>query len=831
MLKARYNEGSVSSHSFSVDANGRGQGTLPGAAAGTVIQFWIEATDSLGANSTAPAAGRASRALIQVEDGQGTALPLQELRVVMLPSERSFLLEPLNLMSNERLGVTMIYNRRHITYDAGIRMRGSAAGRARDGTNYQGFNVAYPDDQPFRGVHSSVSIDRSHRRPVVLRPDEIYVKHMFNHAGVPCMYDDLVHAIGPSPTYTGTAMLLMARYGSLFASSQFDNGGNGSVYSPAATYDPATTIGGVEGLKLPVPFSDIRSDFTNLGNSEEDYRTLCEIRTGLRRDDFASLIEFCQTISLPTAQLDAQIEAVMDVDEWMRYAALTMLCGIGDTYTSGCLPCNIRVYAPELGSGKVVALPWDNDFVFARSTATTMLPSSSNLRRVIDIPRFRRLYWGHVQDLVNRTFNAAYMGDWLNHYGQVIGNNLGGQASYITSRGNFALSQLPSQVPFSITTNGGADFSVSGTLGVLQGKGWVNVREFRLAGSAAPLTAEWLDDDTWRLEVPLLPGANPVDLEVYDFGGDLVHTASLVITSTETEPQPVDFLRVTELNYNPIGDEGTEFVELKNIGVQSLEIGGVTFMDGIAFTVPQGVTLGPGGFALVVRDQVAFEAVYGGGLPVVGEYMPDNLSNDGERIELRDAVGNVIHEFTFSDEWYPATDGGGYSLVVNDESASLADWNTPGGWGISGDLAGNPNADNAVFSVQFEGWQRDYFTEEEIGVPAVSGPLGDANGDGIVNLLKYFYGVDPRAQTPPGFLFSVEVVEGRIRLRARRLKNAVDLQVVAEFGSNLSQWSVAPNPQGVPIDHGDGTETLLFVDDEIASNRRFGRVRVTLLAP
>ena len=812
VLKARYDEGPMSSHSFSVDTSGRGAGTLPGASAGTVIQFWIEAADALGAGSLAPAGGPEARALIQVEDGQGSGLPMQELRVVMLDSERSFLLQTLNLMSNDRQGGTVIYNGREITYDVGIRLRGSAAGRARDGTNYQGFNIAFPADQPFRGVHASIAIDRSQRGPVVLRPDEIYVKHMFNRAGVPCMYDDLVHVIGPSPTYTGRALLIMAGYGSVFTSSQFENGERGSVYSPAATYDPATTTGGVEGLKLPVPFLDIRSDFTDLGDSEENYRTLHELRTGRRRDDFASLIEFCKTMSLPGPQLEARIEKIMDVDEWMRYAALTMLCGIGDTYVGGCLPCNIRVYAPPEGGGKVVALPWDNDFVFNRSTTHSLLPDSSNLRRVIDRPKYRRLYWGHVQDLVQRTFNAAYMSDWLVHYGAVMGANLEGQVSYISARGNFALGQLPAQVPFRITTNGGADFSVSGTLAVLQGEGWINAREFRLAGSSATLTVDWLDADTWRLEVPVLPGANPIDLEVYDFGGNRIHTANLVVTSTASAPQPVDVLRITELH---------------------LEIGGAMFTDGITFTVPPAVLLEPGAFALVVRNRAAFEALYGPGLPILGEYLPDNLGNEGERLELRDGSGNVIHAFSFSDAWYPATDGGGYSLVVADETAHVAQWNTAAGWGISLAPGGNPNAPSTEFSVQFEGWQREHFTDEEIDRPAVSGPLGDVNSDGIANLLHYAAGESPWFAPLPGPLASVEVAGDRLRLRVRRARNAVDLTIAAEFGSTLHDWSPVLVPFGDPIDNGDGTETLVY-EDQVGlpvASPRFGRVRVTLASP
>ncbi len=50
---------------------------------------------------------------------------------------------------------------------------------------------------------------------------------------------------------------------------------------------------------------------------------------------------------------------------------------------------------------------------------------------------------------------------------------------------------------------------------------------------------------------------------------------------------------------------------------------------------------------------------------------------------------------------------------------------------------------------------------------------------------------------------------------------------------NPSKKGLNPNPvdsqETEPIDQGN--EIILFVDDEIASNRRFGRVRVTLLAP
>ena len=34
----------------------------------------------------------------------------------------------------------------------------------------------------------------------------------------------------------------------------------------------------------------------------------------------------------------------------------------------------------------------------------------------------------------------------------------------------------------------------------------------------------------------------------------------------------------------------------------------------------------------------------------------------GDRVELKDALGQTILDFRFEDNWYPRTDGNGYSL-------------------------------------------------------------------------------------------------------------------------------------------------------------------------
>jgi hypothetical protein len=157
-------------------------------------------------------------------------------------------------------------------------------------------------------------------------------------------------------------------------------------------------------------------------------------------------------------------------------------------------------------------------------------------------------------------------------------------------------------------------------------------------------------------------------------------------------------LRISEIMYHPseISDlksqiSEAEYIELTNIGAETINLNLVRFTNGVDFTFPS-VELAPGGYCLVVKDPAAFEARYSAGLPVAGQY-DGSLSNAGERIELRDAAGTVIHDFRFEDNWYKATDGAGYSLTVTDPATvdpnALGD---PSVWRPSEQPGGSPGS-------------------------------------------------------------------------------------------------------------------------------------------
>ncbi|HRS09482.1 MAG TPA: lamin tail domain-containing protein [Sedimentisphaerales bacterium] len=152
-------------------------------------------------------------------------------------------------------------------------------------------------------------------------------------------------------------------------------------------------------------------------------------------------------------------------------------------------------------------------------------------------------------------------------------------------------------------------------------------------------------------------------------------------------------LRISEVMYHPL-DPNAEYIELVNVGREAINLNLVAFTDGVDFTFPD-IELAPGAYSLVVRDRSAFEAAYGDGGSIAGQYA-GSLDNAGERIELRDAAGQVIQHFRYQDDWYDLTDGAGFSLTVRDpRTAGRETLDEKSFWRPSAEAGGSPGYDDA----------------------------------------------------------------------------------------------------------------------------------------
>jgi hypothetical protein len=157
-------------------------------------------------------------------------------------------------------------------------------------------------------------------------------------------------------------------------------------------------------------------------------------------------------------------------------------------------------------------------------------------------------------------------------------------------------------------------------------------------------------------------------------------------------------LFVTEIMYHPPdfgltnGDE-VEFVELKNTGANSLDLSGLQFTSGIAFSFTNGTRLGPGRFFVLTRNPAAFAAKYPG-VAVDGVY-GGKLNNNGDSLTLWHPLGTNIFSFAYNNAtpWPITPDGLGFSLVRANYALEPG---LPAAWRASAAAGGSPGADDPV---------------------------------------------------------------------------------------------------------------------------------------
>jgi hypothetical protein len=504
--------------------------SIAGQAAGAVVQFYVEAEDQLGERAFFPAAGPDSRALFQVDDGKAASNGLHNFRLIMTQADSDWLLEDTNLMSNDLLGATVVYEESEVFYNVGVRTKGSERGRPE--TLRLGYGVQFNPEALFRGSLSSVLIDRS--EGVIYGQREFLLNLVMMRAGlVSAEYNDLTQVITPCAEHTGAAELQLDRSTGLVLDAQFEDGSAGSLYDYELIYYPYTTEDGTaEGLKLPQPDSVIGTSLTNLGSDKEAYRWNFMLQNNTQQDSYEPLIALNQTFALRGSPEFLETAGdIIDIDAWMQAFAVATLAGAVDNYGGDSSQHNARFYArPE--DGKILYFPHDLDFFGSYNMAVV---GNSDLWYLIQDPDYHRLYYQHLQDILTLAYNLNYLGPWCEQLGTLLPNQdfnshcqfIADRASYVeTDASDSVLQQYPA-IDFNITTNNGSDFTSSDASVLLSGQGWVDVHSIRLNGQA--LDVSW-QGQSWQITVPLQAGPNTIALQAVNLGGSIVGTDTIQIT-------------------------------------------------------------------------------------------------------------------------------------------------------------------------------------------------------------------------------------------------------------------------------------------------------------
>ena len=158
----------------------------------------------------------------------------------------------------------------------------------------------------------------------------------------------------------------------------------------------------------------------------------------------------------------------------------------------------------------------------------------------------------------------------------------------------------------------------------------------------------------------------PLKVE-YLINEDKASAANLVVT--EIMYEPYDF------GFSEDRNNSFEWIELQNKSTNPISLSDVRFNDGIEFTFP-GLTLEAGERTIVTGSIEGFEKVYGENrnFKIAGEFS-GALNNNGEKIELVAADGQIIQTFSYPDK----NSSRGFSLVLDGD-----------GWRQSRSILGSP---------------------------------------------------------------------------------------------------------------------------------------------
>jgi len=140
--------------------------------------------------------------------------------------------------------------------------------------------------------------------------------------------------------------------------------------------------------------------------------------------------------------------------------------------------------------------------------------------------------------------------------------------------------------------------------------------------------------------------------------------------------------------------------------------------------------------------------------------------------------------------------------------------------------------DVARWTASFALWQLRYFSANELTNPAISGVAAKPDGDGVANLLKYYFGlsrgsVAPANQLPAGTLLSTN---GQRYLAMTYLHDKLvnDVDCIPEVSSNLVNWVSGPTATVIVQTNNLGAQEQITVRDLTpadAARERFMRLR------
>jgi hypothetical protein len=655
--------------------------TIPAQSAGTMVAFYVQATDSDAATTRFPSDAPTRECLVR----WGETQPLGNLGVYRLwQTQANYdLLRSRESLANDMLDATFVYGDQRVIYNMGMRGKGSPWHGGSIGNDYL---YAFPEDDQLLGDTDMALVTVGNLGNDNAMQHEQTAFWFLEELNVPTLYRRFVNFYE-----NGT------RKQNLYEDSEEPNGNYVSVWFPG------DDDGDLHKIEDWFEFDDAGSGFSSVDATLQRFTTtggvlkLARYRWDWRKravqdsaNNYTNLFELVDAVNAPDAEYTRRVENLVDVEQWMRVFAVEHIVGNWDAYGYN-RGKNMYAYKPTEGRWSMMA--WDIDFVLGLGSdgPTTDLFGCNDptITRMYNHPAFRRAYWRAVEDAVNGPLVAANVAALVDaKYDALTANGItlespAAMEQWIASRRAYLVGQLAGVASsFAITSNGGNNFSTGQNYLTLTGTAPIGVKTIEINGVSYPLT--WTALNTWSLNYALGPGANVLTVIGYDLRGNLVAggTDTITVTYTGSSASPLGNVVINEIMYNGILP-GTSYVELYNRSTTTAFDLSNYRVNGIDFSFPEGTLIRANSYLVVVSDPFAFPMAYGDSISFAGVYN-GTLDNGGETLQLIQPgvtpdLDVVIDEITYDDDppWPTAANGFGPSLQLIDSAQDnnrVANW-------------------------------------------------------------------------------------------------------------------------------------------------------------
>jgi Lamin Tail Domain/CotH kinase protein len=532
---------------MSSNGDGTFSGTIPGQASGTLLAYYIQATDSsiTPASDTFPNDAPVRECLVRVGEVQPTGnFPLY--RIWMTQATMNTWLNR-NHMDNTPLDVTFVLNNDRVIYNVQALYAGSpyiAPGYNGPTGAACGYSITFPSDDLFLGSDEMV-LDWAggHGGETTALQEEMgyWIADQLN---IPFSHRYIIrlHVNGVTDDTRHVTFEAAMQPGGEFIDEWSPSETDGDFFKVERAFDFN------DGGSLAADPEPRMQEFTTTGGVKKTarYRWNWLFRAADRVNNFTNLYSVVDAFNSPQpSPYTANVQTRVDVEEWMRIFATEHIIVNFDAWGHD-IGKNMYLFLPSSGKAQIYMFDLDWLMLAASKASSSYAPGSATLFNSEDptiasfyaFPPFARAYWRAVQDAVNGplapqnstpVMEAKSQSLFANGIqwcdGQPL-TNPSAVETWFSQRRAYLQAQLTTvNSPFTVNPS----VTVTNNQETVSGTAPIGVATILFGGVTVPIT--WTSVSNWTATFTLLPGTNIVSIVGYDLRNQVVNGATTSVTT------------------------------------------------------------------------------------------------------------------------------------------------------------------------------------------------------------------------------------------------------------------------------------------------------------